>query len=300
MSTFRVDTAGWFLTYPKCSLTPEEALPMLQSKGRDILEYIIAQEAHQDGTDHLHAFIRLKAKFNCKSPSFWDLGRFHGNYQAARSWKSVSAYCKKGGKFISSIDLDSKTEAEKSKRSYVAELLLKGTPLSEIVKEHPATLFEYGKLKQNWALFQADLIPALPRCFGFIPNTWGLLLPVSTIKQRHYWFWSSSPNKGKTTFLDQVEAHHPSFRYSIAELYQTPSPQAQFVFLDEYSTGHLKITQLNSMCDGTYQYPVKGSCSFLLKGSILLVCGNRSPLEIYSEPYHELIKARFNIHCLDI
>jgi hypothetical protein len=55
------------------------------------------------------------------------------------------------------------------------------------------------------------------------------------------------------------------------------------------------------MCDGTYPYPVKGSTSFALPNSIVLICGNKNPLDIYQDPVHQdLIKARFTIIDLDV
>lgn len=36
----------------------------------------------------------------------WDMGTYHGNYQVAKSWRAVDKYCKKGGDYISNINLD--------------------------------------------------------------------------------------------------------------------------------------------------------------------------------------------------
>jgi hypothetical protein len=86
-------------------LPPQAALEYIKEK-HTIVEYVIAQEKHQDGTDHLHAFIKLekKATFNNK---LFDLPEHHGNYQVAKSWKHVKQYVTKGGNFIASIDVES-------------------------------------------------------------------------------------------------------------------------------------------------------------------------------------------------
>lgn len=57
---------GWFLTYPKCDVPPQAALEYLKEKHR-IAEYVIAQEDHQDGTKHLHAFIKVEKKITFNS-----------------------------------------------------------------------------------------------------------------------------------------------------------------------------------------------------------------------------------------
>lgn len=55
---------GWFLTFPKCDVSPQAALEYLKEK-HPIEEYVIAQEDHQDGTKHLHAFIKThRVMFN--------------------------------------------------------------------------------------------------------------------------------------------------------------------------------------------------------------------------------------------
>lgn len=36
---------GWFLTYPKCEVTPQACLEYLK-ESHDIVEYVIAQELH--------------------------------------------------------------------------------------------------------------------------------------------------------------------------------------------------------------------------------------------------------------
>jgi hypothetical protein len=103
----RIMAKGFFLTYPKCDITKEAALPMLRSiDNHEIIEYVIAEELHEDGTPHLHAFIRYDAKVEYKTTK-WDIGEHHGNYQTAKSWNAVKTYCKKGGTFIANIDIES-------------------------------------------------------------------------------------------------------------------------------------------------------------------------------------------------
>jgi len=131
-------------------------------------------------------------------------------------------------------------------------------------------------------------------------DTFGIALSVQSVKQRHFWIWSSSPNKGKSTFLNSVEQSFPSLRFGYEEIYQQHLPYSQFVLLDEFSHSKLVgLTKLNSMCDGTYQYPVKGASSFKLTDPIILVCGNSDPLFLFPESLHPLIQARFTIINLD-
>lgn len=98
-STFRIAAQNWFLTYPKCTMTKEKALKCL-SKKKKLIAWIIAEEKHQDGTPHLHAYLKLDAKFNCKDQKFWDLKEWHGNYQAVKSASAVMKYCTKEENYL--------------------------------------------------------------------------------------------------------------------------------------------------------------------------------------------------------
>jgi hypothetical protein len=67
--------------------------------------------------------------------------------------------------------------------------------------------------------------------------------------------------------------------------------------IDEYSTAHIKATVLNSMCDGTYQYPVKGGAARSVKAYIICT-GNKHPATMYPNAW-QYIEARFNVFRLD-
>lgn len=74
-----------------------------------IKEYVIASEKHQDGSPHVHAFIKYSKKVTL-NPTKFDIFGHHGNYQVAKSWNAASKYCKKDGDFIANIDTESATQ----------------------------------------------------------------------------------------------------------------------------------------------------------------------------------------------
>jgi len=80
----------------------------------------VAQEKHQDGTNHLHAFLRYESRV-LWSPTRWNIGGYHGNYQSAKSWQNVLAYCKKGGNFISSFDPDAAASKKAARNAQLLE-----------------------------------------------------------------------------------------------------------------------------------------------------------------------------------
>lgn len=303
---YRVNTAQWFLTYPRCILSMQEVKSQLVLKGKPIKAGVVAHELHEDGTPHIHVYLSLVSPFYCRDCRFWDLTFgdkvYHGKYEGVRSSAAVQQYCQKEGDFIEWGESSIKAQilSRRDKKSLAGSLLLQGVPVLEILTRFPEYALDAPKLVAASQCIASLQDPVLPQCEGFIPNRFGLLMPLCSEKKRHYWLWSEKPNKGKTMFLKSVQSSFPSFWYNVSEKYQTPHPRAQFVLLDEYSVGHLTVTQLNSMCDGTYQYPVKGGNAFVLNTPVLLVCGNRSPLDIYDSKHHELIQARFVINCLDI
>lgn len=126
-SGYRLNAKGLFLTYSQCNVEPSKALELLKVilKNFEILEYIIAQELHQDGNKHLHAYLKLNKPTNFKLPTCLDLKVenevFHGKYEPARSQEKVLCYCAKEGNYISTYS-----------REYIEELITKHLTGGEI------------------------------------------------------------------------------------------------------------------------------------------------------------------------
>lgn len=103
MPVYRFHARHAFLTYPRCTMTKEAVLAQLKTKG-DVQGYCISVEAHEDGTPHVHAYLRFAKKTDVRSATHFDIneaGRvFHGNYQAARKPSEVIEYIQKDGDFI--------------------------------------------------------------------------------------------------------------------------------------------------------------------------------------------------------
>lgn len=122
-------------------------------------------------------------------------------------------------------------------------------------------MYGYRSIVADYEAFHRALRANKPDCAGYIPNSWGLRLPLKPLseKKKHYWFWSSEANKGKTTFLKAIQSQYRAAFYAFTEVYQNMNQNIQFLLLDEMSHGgKLSVTDLNQMCDGTYSYPIKG------------------------------------------
>lgn len=98
--TFRISAKRLLLTYPKCPLTPRNAIHQLQNILKDfiVINYLVVRESHQDESFHLHAYIELYRKVDIKTPEFLDIKDdfteeiFHGNYTAARQKEKCLEY----------------------------------------------------------------------------------------------------------------------------------------------------------------------------------------------------------------
>jgi len=325
---FRLAALKLFLTYPRCLLEKQVVLDALKLKlsSKKIKHIIVAQELHEDGTPHIHAYVSLEQKTDFSSPSCLDIDGYHGNYQTAGSPEAVAIYIKKDSDFLEEGETswEQAQTARRCHKKIILKSLVEDPSESNLlaqVKEHPELLTDLKKMKVNLECLrqlQRQEDDKRARCQGFIPNTWGKLMPVwnpdgqeNGQKKRHYWIYSSLANKGKTTFLRALDSQFTCSWYNTRETFQSLSSKSQFILLDEYAPGNsVTIRQLNQMCDGTYQYPIKGESALRLADPIIIVCSNMTPEKVYcnaalKEQADEriqtlsLIGARFNVICLD-
>ncbi|ADO40471.1 replicase [Okra enation leaf curl virus [India:Sonipat EL14:2006]] len=102
---FLINSKNYFLTYPKCSLTKEEALSQIKNfQTPTSKKYIkICRELHENGEPHLHVLIQIEGKYKCQNQRFFDLvspsrsAHFHPNIQGAKSSSDVKSYIDKDG-----------------------------------------------------------------------------------------------------------------------------------------------------------------------------------------------------------
>jgi len=127
---FRVQAKRFFLTYSQCSLPRETLVQRLLGlfAGPQLVSYMVAQEHHDSGELHLHAFLELATRFETRDPRYFDLldptipdKVYHPKVEACRSRIATIAYLTKEDQEplssgISDNDL-MKAEAWRSSRS---------------------------------------------------------------------------------------------------------------------------------------------------------------------------------------
>ena len=141
-----------FLTYPQCPIPPRCLLDFLQDLLKDNLDCCcISQELHQDGNQHLHAFVQLKEKIRLNKEQYsyffnldYDDPCYHPNTQAARNVKNVVNYVVKGrfnGAMQDFVEYNMSAQAVIAKKNpksdKVAKLLLEGKSVHDCFEAEP-------------------------------------------------------------------------------------------------------------------------------------------------------------------
>jgi len=141
-----------FLTYPQCPVPPRCLLDFLQDLLKENLDCCcISQELHQDGNQHLHAFVQLKEKIRLNKEQFsyyfdlnYDDPVYHPNTQAARNVKNVVTYVVKGrfnGAMQDFVEYGMSAQAviakKDPKNSIVAKLLIEGKSIKDCFDAEP-------------------------------------------------------------------------------------------------------------------------------------------------------------------
>nr|WAE42421.1 MAG: replication associated protein [Cressdnaviricota sp.] len=154
---FQLQGKNFFLTYPQCDLSKEDAAKELGHKLA--LDYlIIAQEQHKDGTPHLHALITAKEKAKISNQKFFDIAGFHGNYQTARNTDDVREYVKKAD--MEPLEIGayaSNKQTEVQKRASDNKKILT-TSLPELVNNGDISIYSYKLLRESKMLYTLDSI----------------------------------------------------------------------------------------------------------------------------------------------
>lgn len=93
--SFRVNAKNFFLTYPKCHVSPKDIAEHIANV-REYTSILAVRELHEDGSPHLHVLVQFAQKFNCTRQDAFDfedaVEKFHPNVQSARNVADVKKY----------------------------------------------------------------------------------------------------------------------------------------------------------------------------------------------------------------
>lgn len=301
---FRLESNDFMLTYSKCSADFSLFFEFMKIKWGDRMSYMcVARELHKDGDTHYHIQLQFDKGYNCTSPRAFDYCGYHPKVERTSCSLSVNEYIKKDGDFRESGEFKILRKMKTTKKKVTNHDLLYGDLVKFVEDEVVSMKSLVSILNARKVFFDLKTINPNPSLGKTIPSIWNELpffdVFDPSVKQRHYWIYSTCVNKGKTTFLKFLLDNYRTYRYNVIEKYQDVIEGTQIVAFDEYAKGHsMTITHLNSMCDGIHRYPKKNGPSVVLKFPLIFICSNFSIGQLYSDPMGRL-NARFREICID-
>lgn len=162
-SRFRIQGKKFFLTYPQCEKTMEDAMGSCKEVFDDTAIIVVAQEKHETGEHHLHVYVETEQKRTITSANALDIiGDKHGNYKTVG--KTIQdkirtlRYVVKDGKYlqhnieVEKVITDSKKVHTKGRKSIhegegheIVKKIMEGVSYDTILKEYPYYCLVHGR-----------------------------------------------------------------------------------------------------------------------------------------------------------
>nr|ADZ96535.1 C1 [Sweet potato golden vein associated virus] len=182
---FNINAKNYFLTYPQCSISKEEALAQIQNIPTAVNKKFIkiCRELHEDGQPHLHVLLQFEGKFQCTNQRLFDLvsqtrsAHFHPNIQRAKSSSDVKSYVDKDGDTLEwgefQVDGRSARGGQQTANDAAAEALNAGSKDAalQIIRE---------KLPEKFIFQYHNLLSNLDRIFSPPPSVYSSPFSISS------------------------------------------------------------------------------------------------------------------------
>lgn len=178
---FRLKGLKFLLTYPHCNAPKEFLLEHFRERFSPV--YLrVCQEAHADGSPHLHAYIHFASTKDYSSPQCFDFiheeHTFHGNYQVARTVAAAVAYVSKTDNWVEHGQLPAERQNKRrdADEAYASALQAETRQAAEdiIFAEAPrdAILFnrQISSFLDNRFMSFPEYVPTFPN-FPNVPGT---------------------------------------------------------------------------------------------------------------------------------
>lgn len=271
---FHFNARTAFLTYPKATFSKELLLERLREI-KPIQDYIIASEAHIDGTPHLHAVIRWESKFHTTDQRAFDVEGFHPHIKTLKTTADFTRtvkYVEKDGDFIGNL-IEKVTPRQQLAKALITEGL---TP--KFIRDHPEIIFTNFNSVKSWL---NALRPDVPR-------------PLTEVKLSGIWLYGPS-NSGKSTWLwAYLKSLEPELFAEIVENndFGHVTPRTVVFYADEYR-GHLTVQQLNRLSDGHTILNTKGG-SVSIGKPVVIIVSNFTMREVYKNVSDDIFRTLEN------
>jgi len=297
-SRFRLQGKNFSLTFPQCDVKKEVASERIEQQFKDEVKgYVVCEEAHKDGTPHLHVFLSFHAKKTfCKTDCFDFIGGKHGNYQVTKSVRSWVEYVTKAGEYVAKgVDVESIKKKRAQLNTTVATSIMEGKSLSEINQDHPGyVMLNKRKLEEYESWIQC--MKAKKSKIDWVPVPFEGL--TDSNKQIAEWIWNNirKPRKfkapqlyihgprnlGKTSLVEWLEKSLSVYHMpTTEEFYDHYSDDYDLVVIDEFK-GQKTLQFMNQFLQGSpMTIRKKGSQSMKYKNLPVVILSNYTLSECY-------------------
>lgn len=293
--SFRMYTVQYTLTYPKCDTKKEVAVERLKQKfGDELKGYVVSEEKHKDGTNHLHAFVLFKKRKQfTKSDCFDFVAGQHGSYEVTKSVRDWVTYVTKDGAYVAEgVDVEAIRKKKGQKSDDVARMIMEGKSLEEVNKEHPGyVMINKRKLEEYESWVQCK--KAMKNKEEWKPPTVEGL--TDTDKQIAEWiclnirqprkFKSAQlmviapANHGKTSLVEWLERSLSVYHIPVGEdFYDLYSDEYDLAVMDEFK-GQKTLQWMNMFLQG-------GPMNIRKKGSQYMKMKNIPVIILSNYPLH--------------
>jgi len=279
MVGFRLQCKCFYGTWPQCTIAPQECLDNAIRLLPPVDWAVVAQEAHKDGTPHLHGIFYFKEKCDIKdaNPILDMICLKHGNYQGAKSPKRVLRYVCKDNNYVSIGDVPAWKE-EKVMDS-IARQLMEGKTYNDIKEQYPGiTLLHKRKIEEfeaECSRKRQDLslqvwVPPVYTGGDYNVQLIADWLSANVRQSRKHrqpqLFISGSPGVGKSRLISQLSTFLKVYHMPRVEDYYDSWENGYYdvAVLDEFKSNKT-IQWLNSWLDGSVMPLKKKLCTQILK-----------------------------------
>ncbi len=310
-----------FITWPRCNVDKQECGHLLKEL-LDPLFLIVAEEAHADGTPHLHAFVKLATRTRVYHEELDLIVGKHGNYQRARSVLHCIRYCAKDDDYYcDGIEVSSYLEASdashSAKATLVFNMIKNGSTLKQVYDIYPDFAFMNKAKIEDWIEYFVELEDTMQELEEWPMER--LLLNSATanpqdyeindwlsknvkaprvLGQKHLYIWGLT-GLGKTGLYHALENYLTIYLMPTDKwhpLYE--NKKYDLVVCDDFK-GDQPLTFMNKFMDGLHLYLQKKGGGTIYRDFLpMIVFANLQPKDIYHRCPMVLVEAfsrRFEI-----
>lgn len=270
LMALRLRVKKLFLTYPQNDRSREDILLSVRNYFGDNLDWVvIGREAHQDGEPHSHVAIGLRNRCDIRRADELDvIGGAHGNYQAMKNQKDCLKYVTKDDAdyLAEGIDVKAAIAGKASKFTAIANMMLEGSKLTDLVKVDPGFVLQHKrKLEefQELACLMAShsaLLPWRGLSTTSQPDVIGVAelvdwlnssILVRRLPRSPQMFLWGPPGIGKSRLISQLSKYLRIYQIPREEEFYDEYQDEMFdlAVIDEFRSSK-RIQWLNSWLDG--------------------------------------------------